>query len=65
MLIIETQKYKTEMDRIWKEVLLYQFHDILPGSSIKRVYDETLKRYEVLDKDLDKIIEMLIKRRIK
>ena len=33
-------------DRIWKEVLLYQFHDILPGSSIKRVYDESVPRYE-------------------
>jgi len=34
-----------ELDRIWKEVLLYQFHDILPGSSIKRVYDECYARY--------------------
>ncbi|NEW04800.1 alpha-mannosidase [Paenibacillus sp. SYP-B3998] len=37
-----------ELDEIWKEVLLYQFHDILPGSSIKRVYDESLARYEIL-----------------
>lgn len=33
---------------IWKEVLLYQFHDILPGTSIKRVADETAQRYQVL-----------------
>jgi alpha-mannosidase len=33
---------------IWREVLLYQFHDILPGSSIKRVYDESLARYAEL-----------------
>lgn len=39
---------RTELDEIWKEVLLYQFHDILPGSSIKRVYDESVARYEVL-----------------
>lgn len=39
--------YPTEaLDRLWKEVLLYQFHDILPGSSIKRVYDECSERYE-------------------
>jgi alpha-mannosidase len=39
-----------ELDRLWKEVLLYQFHDILPGSSIKRVYDECNARYaEILD----------------
>ncbi|WP_339296529.1 glycoside hydrolase family 38 C-terminal domain-containing protein [Paenibacillus sp. FSL W7-1279] len=36
------------LETIWKEVLLYQFHDILPGSSIKRVYDESLERYEEL-----------------
>ncbi|GCE09090.1 alpha-mannosidase [Dictyobacter aurantiacus] len=37
-----------QLDAIWKEVLLYQFHDILPGSSITRVYDESLARYEEL-----------------
>lgn len=36
------------LEAIWKEVLLYQFHDILPGSSIKRVYDESIERYEIL-----------------
>ena len=30
----------SEMDEHWKQVLLCQFHDILPGSSIRRVYDE-------------------------
>lgn len=35
-----------KIETIWKELLLYQFHDILPGSSIKRVYDESLARYE-------------------
>ena len=33
------------LDEIWKEVLLYQFHDILPGSSINRVYKETSEGY--------------------
>jgi alpha-mannosidase len=37
-----------ELDAIWKEILLYQFHDILPGSSITRVYDESLARYQQL-----------------
>ena len=36
------------LEEIWKEVLLYQFHDILPGSSITRVYDESLERYALL-----------------
>lgn len=37
-----------QLERIWKEMLLYQFHDILPGSSIGRVYDESLARYAAL-----------------
>ncbi|MFA5449636.1 MAG: glycoside hydrolase family 38 C-terminal domain-containing protein [Clostridia bacterium] len=40
------------LDRIWKEVLLYQFHDIIPGSSIKRVYDESVPRYEKMQEEL-------------
>jgi alpha-mannosidase len=32
------------LERIWKEVLLHQFHDILPGSSITRVYHEAEAR---------------------
>lgn len=39
---------KEAIDEIWKEVLLYQFHDIIPGSSIKRVFDESVARYMVL-----------------
>lgn len=30
------------MEKAWKKVLLNQFHDILPGSSIARVYKEAL-----------------------
>jgi len=29
-----------EMDRTWKTLLVTQFHDIIPGSSIRRVYEE-------------------------
>ena len=34
------------LDKAWKTVLLNQFHDILPGSSIEQVYDEA---HEQLD----------------
>ena len=38
-----------EIDRLWKIVLLNQFHDILPGSSITQVYQESARDYaEVL-----------------
>lgn len=45
--------YPSELlERTWKEVLLYQFHDILPGSSIKRVYDESLARYAAMYQEI-------------
>jgi alpha-mannosidase len=40
------------LERIWKEMLLYQFHDILPGSSITRVYRETDVRYPALEAEV-------------
>jgi alpha-mannosidase len=47
---------KDEIDAIWREVLLYQFHDILPGSSIARVYDESVTRYHILEKQVVDLI---------
>lgn len=49
-------KYSLELDELWEETLLYQFHDILPGSSIKRVYDEALERYPIMIEELDSLI---------
>lgn len=51
---------KEKLDLIWKEVLLYQFHDILPGSSIHRVYEECNIRYEVIKSELREIIDSCI-----
>jgi alpha-mannosidase len=36
----------TELDRMWKIVLTSQFHDIIPGSSIKLVYDDSNEQYQ-------------------
>jgi alpha-mannosidase len=36
---------RAELDRVWKRVLLNQFHDILPGSSITWVYQDSAKQY--------------------
>ena len=33
------------LEALWKETLLYQFHDILPGTCIERVYLETAAAY--------------------
>jgi alpha-mannosidase len=43
------------LETIWREVLLYQFHDILPGSSIKRVYDESLARYREMFNEVEEL----------
>lgn len=37
---------KAEMEKNWKLLLLNQFHDILPGSSIKDVYEDSAVQYE-------------------
>lgn len=59
LLVLTNQypKYIDQLDTLWKEVLLYQFHDILPGSSIKRVYDEALERYRIIIGKIDKLIQ--------
>ncbi|KAI9027983.1 galactose mutarotase-like domain-containing protein [Hyaloraphidium curvatum] len=36
---------KDELDRLWKLVLLNQFHDVLPGSSITEVYKDAAEYY--------------------
>lgn len=37
---------KQELYSLWDIILLNQFHDIIPGSSIKEVYEESHKQYE-------------------
>ncbi|MFE1664662.1 alpha-mannosidase [Microbacterium sp. P02] len=41
------------LDAHWKTVLLNQFHDIIPGSSIARVNAEALEAYRAVDAELD------------
>ena len=36
---------RIELDRLWKLLLLNQFHDIIPGSSIEWVYKDSLREY--------------------
>ncbi|SPO21157.1 probable AMS1 - alpha-mannosidase [Ustilago trichophora] len=36
---------KEEIDAIWEPLLLNQFHDCLPGSSIRKVYDDLEEMY--------------------
>lgn len=50
------KKYNQKTDELYKRTLLLEFHDILPGSSIKRVYDESKKEYLNIDLEIDKIL---------
>ncbi|MFH8982287.1 alpha-mannosidase [Streptomyces varsoviensis] len=43
------------LDRIWKTVLLHQFHDILPGSSIAWVHREARDTYARVAEELTEI----------
>lgn len=36
---------KEDINKGWETILLNQFHDILPGSSIKEVYEDSLAQY--------------------
>ena len=45
--------YKDELYSMWDIILLNQFHDILPGSSIREVYEDSAKQYgEIFEKGL-------------
>ncbi|SCG08301.1 alpha-mannosidase, partial [Streptomyces sp. MnatMP-M17] len=46
-----------QLDRIWKTVLLHQFHDILPGSSIAWVHREAARTYARVAEELNGIID--------
>ncbi|MFI6962096.1 alpha-mannosidase [Streptomyces sp. NPDC050255] len=46
-----------QLDRIWKTVLLHQFHDILPGSSIAWVHREAERTYAAVAEELNGIVD--------
>ncbi len=45
-----------QLDRLWKTVLLHQFHDILPGSSIAWVHREAERTYAEVAEELNGVI---------
>lgn len=45
-----------DLDRIWKTVLLHQFHDILPGSSIAWVHQQARETYDEISAELEGLI---------
>lgn len=45
-----------DLERLWRRVLLYQFHDILPGTSIAWVHEEVVEGYAAIEGELETII---------
>jgi alpha-mannosidase len=44
------------LDRLWQDMLLLQFHDILPGSSIAWVHREARETYRRLAAELEEVV---------
>jgi alpha-mannosidase len=44
------------LERIWRDLLLNQFHDVLPGCSIAWVYDDVARMYAGLEETAEEIV---------
>jgi len=47
---------RAELERLWKLLLLQQFHDILPGSSIRLVYEDAARDFAELEAGIAALI---------
>ena len=61
--VLSGRKYeypKKELDRLWKLVLLNQFHDVIPGSSIELVYKDTNLIYKDILSSCEKLLNAAV-----
>ncbi len=55
------KEYNSEkLNEVWQLILLNQFHDVLPGSSIKEVYEDSDRHYAQIFADCDGMINSAI-----
>ena len=55
---LKSGEYPEEkIERLWKDMLFYQFHDSLPGSSINRVYKEGNAHQEEMIAEVNALID--------
>jgi alpha-mannosidase len=52
---------RRQINQLWEVLLLNQFHDILPGSSIREVYEESAAQFRNLLADGERLIESVAK----
>lgn len=53
----DVTEYREILERTWKTVLCLQFHDIIPGSSIREVYEDCQVMYAQAENELNAVIE--------
>ncbi|MCG8573076.1 MAG: glycosyl hydrolase-related protein, partial [Spirochaetes bacterium] len=54
--LIKNHSYPLEkLKKCWKQLLINQFHDIIPGSHTEPVFKEALETYEEMNQDLKEI----------
>ncbi|PLV60513.1 alpha-mannosidase [Thermotoga sp. KOL6] len=58
---LTNKDFSEEIDELWKILLRNEFHDILPGSSIKEVYETTEKELSYVEKRANTIVEESLK----
>ncbi len=46
--------------QVWRKLLLHQFHDILPGTSIGVVYEEAKREFEAMGDRVDRLRDSLL-----
>ena len=51
-----TPEVAAELDTLWKDMLLQQFHDIIPGSSIAWVYEDAEREHARIAARLEQLI---------
>ncbi|MBE5742612.1 MAG: alpha-mannosidase, partial [Clostridiales bacterium] len=59
-MLVNAEYPKSLIDKNWKILLLNQFHDILPGSSIGEVYEDSNKQFAQLFKDTNGVIDGIL-----
>ncbi|WP_394553780.1 alpha-mannosidase [Agromyces sp. MMS24-JH15] len=60
--VLTGDDHRPVLEPHWRDVLLNQFHDILPGSSIARVNREAIETYERIERALDTYAAGLVAR---
>lgn len=54
--VLRGENHTEKITALYKKFLINQFHDILPGSHIRPVYEDAMADYAEIDRELDQLI---------